>query len=563
MESENTFSNLGLTEATLKVLEKKGFEKPTPIQEKTIPIILNTDLNLIGQAQTGTGKTAAFGLPVIEKIDNGGNHVKVLILSPTRELAIQVSDEMNTFVGSRKLRVATLYGGASIGEQLRRLRKGVDIVVGTPGRLLDHIRRGSLMLGKLDFLILDEADEMLNMGFVEDIEEIMSKTPESKRTLLFSATMPEQIKRMVKKYIPEYEMIAVKNKTLTTDLTSQIYFEVRRTEKFDALSRIIDVERDFYGIVFCRTRLDVDEVNEKLLSRGYSADGLHGDISQSGREKIYARFKKKRINILVATDVAARGLDVQDLTHVINYSIPQDPEAYIHRIGRTGRAGKQGTAITFITPGEYRQFTQIQRIAKTKIEKQELPKVEELLGIKKDSILAELSIISEKEVGDNYLNLASSLLENSDPQIVIANLIKKAYNDELNENNYQELAKKRNINVDKAGTTRLFVGLGKKDDMTPPKLVKFIRENVKLRDSNIDKVQVFDEFSFVTVPFSEAEELLQIFKTKGKGRKPLIEKAQKTTGRSKPRDKSNDRYKDKYKDKSRSKSRDRRDKFKR
>ena len=377
------FGALGLTDVTLEAIKAKGFETPSPIQKLTIPVLLDDEKtnDIIAQAQTGTGKTAAFGLPILERLRPQKGATQALILVPTRELALQVTEEILSFNAKRKLVISPIYGGASMTEQLRRLGKGIDVVVGTPGRILDHLRRGTLDIKALKYLILDEADEMLNMGFIEDVEEILSNTNDYRRILLFSATMPERIIRLSKKYMRDVEILRVPAQEVTTELTDQIYFEVRDSDKFDALTRIIDVEPEFYGIVFCRTKIGVDEVVNKLTERGYAAEGLHGDVSQVQREKILKRFKKKLANILVATDVAARGIDINNLTHVINYSLPQDTESYVHRIGRTGRAGNTGTAITFISHSEYRQFSSLKREIKVDIKKVALPSAQDVVEI--------------------------------------------------------------------------------------------------------------------------------------------------------------------------------------
>ncbi|MFC1808679.1 DEAD/DEAH box helicase [Candidatus Omnitrophota bacterium] len=374
-----TFKDLGLSTATLQILDKKGFEKPTLIQEKAIPALLKGDKDIIGQAQTGTGKTAAFGLPIFERMESPHETVQVLVLTPTRELAIQVSEELHSLQGKKKLSIVPIYGGQSIVLQLRSLKRGVDIVVGTPGRVMDHLRRKTLKLGHISYLVLDEADEMLNMGFLEDIQTIMKETNPHKRTLLFSATMPQEIMRTAKKYMGEFDIIKATTGQLTVSQTEQIYFEVNESDKFEALCRILDMEEDFYGLVFCRTKVDVDRVANHLAERGYDTDALHGDIAQALREKILGKFRKRVITILVATDVAARGIDVKDLTHVINYALPQGPESYVHRIGRTGRAGREGVAITFITPAEYRRLEFIKRITKTDIKKSKYPVFKMLL----------------------------------------------------------------------------------------------------------------------------------------------------------------------------------------
>jgi ATP-dependent RNA helicase DeaD len=312
MTDKIKFEHLGLSKRVLGAIYKKGFEEPSRIQALTIPVMLRNNINIIAQAQTGTGKTAAFGLPLIEMITPSERSVQALIITPTRELAIQVSEEISSLKGNSGIQVIPIYGGQSIDQQLRRLKKGVHIVVGTPGRVIDHIKRKTLNLKDIEYLILDEADEMLNMGFIEDMEEIMSHTNPHKRTLLFSATLPSRIKTLASKYMGDYEFITVKKQQLTTSLTEQIYYEVKAGDKFEALCRIIDIEEDFYGLVFCRTKNDVDSVASHLIDRGYDADTIHGDISQAQREKTLDKFKKKRINVLVATDVAARGIDVNN-----------------------------------------------------------------------------------------------------------------------------------------------------------------------------------------------------------------------------------------------------------
>ncbi|MDH4027819.1 MAG: DEAD/DEAH box helicase, partial [Nitrospirota bacterium] len=414
-----SFEGLGLSEATLKALSKKGFEAPTPIQVQTIPLLLRGNKDIVGQAQTGTGKTAAFGLPIIELLSEKSKTVQAIILTPTRELAVQVAEEINSLKGKKKLVIIPIYGGQSMDQQLRSLKKGVDIVVGTPGRVLDHIRRGTLKLDAVSHLVLDEADEMLNMGFIEDVKEILKNTGPDKRTMLFSATMPSAIMGIAKKYMGEYDVVRVQDQQLTVSLTDQIYFEVSQANKFEALCRIIDVEEDFYGLVFCRTKIDTDSVASHLVDRGYDANALHGDISQSQREKILHSFKKRRINILVATDVAARGIDVQDLTHVINYALPQDPEAYVHRIGRTGRAGKQGTAITFITPEEYRKLQYIKKTTKTDIRRARLPKVKDVINTKRMRIQTELENILGVHPQGIFLDMSRELLKSGEAEEIL------------------------------------------------------------------------------------------------------------------------------------------------
>ncbi len=439
MSEKKNFRDLGLSEETLQAVEAKGFEEPTDIQEMTIPVMLGGNTNIIAQAQTGTGKTAAFGLPLIDQIDASEPGVKALVLAPTRELAVQVAEEINSLKGKNPLGIVPIYGGQAIGQQLRRLKKGVSIVVGTPGRVIDHLNRKTLDLSGIDYLILDEADEMLNMGFIEDMEEIMTHTPEEKKTLLFSATMPARIKNLAKKYMQGYEHLAVKNEPMTTGLTDQLYFEVREGDKFEALCRIADIEDDFYGLVFCRTKGDVDAVASHLLDRGYDAECIHGDISQVQREKTLEKFRKKRVNLLVATDVAARGIDVNHLTHVINYSLPQGPESYVHRIGRTGRAGNTGTAITFVTPREYRKLMFIQRAAGADIKRTGVPKVKEILKAKRRKVYRELDALRAEGLDEKYTAWAERLLEGNDPTETLAALLYYTFQKELDPAAYGEI----------------------------------------------------------------------------------------------------------------------------
>ena len=517
------FAALGLSEKTIKALAKKGFEEPSPIQALTIPVLLKGEKDVVGQAQTGTGKTAAFGLPILEMINKSNGNVRAIVLAPTRELAIQVAEEINSFANGRKLKIVPVYGGQSIELQIRQLKKGVDIVVGTPGRVQDLIDRKVLKLDKLEYFILDEADEMLNMGFVEDIEKILESTNKDKRMLFFSATMPKEILKIAENHMrKDYEIIKVESKELTTNLTDQIYFEVKQKDKFEALCRIIDLEPEFYGIVFCRTKNDVNELAGKLNDRGYDAGELHGDITQNHREVTLNRFKAKKLSILVATDVAARGIDVNDLTHVVNYAIPQEAESYVHRIGRTGRAGKEGTAITFMTPSEYKKLLQIKRITKTDIRKEKLPEIKDVILSRKHRIIENITNILQEGNLNGFIDMAKDLLKEGSPEDIVASLLKSAYEDVLDTSNYNEIEE---ATVDHTGKTRLFIALGRVDKITPKKLVEFIVKESSIDKNKIKGVEVYENFSFMSVPFAEAEVILDIFKKVRKGRKPLVEKA--------------------------------------
>ena len=533
MEKLEQFRELGLSEKTLKALAKKGYEQPTPIQALTIPALLNGDKDIIGQAQTGTGKTAAFSLPILENFEPS-KVIQAIVLAPTRELALQVAEEMNSLAHGKKIRIIPVYGGQSIEFQIRQLKKGTDIIVGTPGRVIDLMERKLIKLQDLKYFILDEADEMLNMGFVEDIEKILEATNEDKRMLFFSATMPNEIMKIAKNHMKDYEVLAVKARELTTDLTDQIYFEVHEKDKFEALCRIIDLTRDFYGIVFCRTKNDANDLVGKLNDRGYDAEGLHGDISQNYREVTLKRFKAKKINVLVATDVAARGIDVNDLSHVINYSIPQEAESYVHRIGRTGRAGKEGTAITFITPQEYRRLLQIQRIVKTEIRKERVPEIKDVIQAKKFRLMEELNNILAEGNYDNFKDFAKELLNGEQALDLVAALLKHAYDDILDENNYNEISE---VKLEKSGKVRLFIALGRKNAMTPKKLVDYVIKKSKVDDRKIKNVEVFENFSFMSVPFTEAEIILEAFQKDKNGKKPLVEKAKDKSNEDKSKEK--------------------------
>ncbi|MGD1816389.1 MAG: DEAD/DEAH box helicase [Pleomorphochaeta sp.] len=530
------FKNLGLSDETIMALKEKGFEEPTKIQEECIPLLLQDNRDVIGQAQTGTGKTAAFGLPILEIVDPSEKAVQALILAPTRELAIQVADEITSFKGKRKIDVTSIYGGASIDVQLRRLRKGVHVVVGTPGRIQDHLKRGSLKLDKIKFVVLDEADEMLDMGFIEDIENILSQTPDQKRMLCFSATMPKPIMNLASKFMDNPEIVKVKSSELTSNLTDQVYFEVRESDKLEALCRIIDIEESFYGIIFCRTKVQCDDIGRKLQERGYDAEALHGDLSQKQREIILNKMKKHAISIIVATDVAARGIDINDLTHVINYSIPQAPEAYIHRIGRTGRAGKMGTAITFITPSEFRKFKFIQKVAKTDIRKESVPAPKEVVSIRRDRIESELlSLLTNNVENDQFLPIAKKMLDSHNSEQVLASVLTYFYKDALDESKYKDLTPTRGsrqkefpskFNREDDDQVRLFIARGKKDGLDKRELISYLQDKTNASNEDIQEVTVRDAFSFVTAPYEVAEDIIRIInKSVTNGGRPIVTRA--------------------------------------
>lgn len=550
--TNNLFKDLGLSEETLLAIKAKGFEEPSEIQRKCIPLLLKEGTEVIGQAQTGTGKTAAFALPILETIDSEKKEVQALVLTPTRELALQVAQEINSLRGSRTVEAFPIYGGASMENQIKRLKKGVSIVVGTPGRILDHIKRGTLVLSSLSFLVLDEADEMLDMGFIEDIEEILKSSGENKRMLLFSATMPKRIQKLAENFMKNAIVVRTQSNDSATESADQIYYEVKEADKIEALTRIIDRDPDFYGVVFCRTKLQCDEIGHTLQAKGYDAEALHGDLSQREREIILRKMREKLIRILVATDVAARGLDIQDLTHVINYSLPQDPEIYIHRVGRTGRAGKEGTAITFITPSEARRFSYIKKASKAEIRKEEIPTPKEVIERKKEILIEELEEALEQSGEKEERDIASALLSGRKAEDVITSLIHHFYHASLDITQYKDIAprkkkeadrkkadrerpydKVRTPSLDENGIARLFIARGKKDGITKRALVEIINEQTGVRDRDLRDIQVMDEFSFVNAPYDIAEHILSVFKNIRIDGRTLIERAKNDKNKTK------------------------------
>ena len=513
------FVKLGISERNVSPLLNKGFKKPTRIQELTIPILMKEKSDIIAQAQTGTGKTAAFGLPLIEKLNDNGK-IQALILTPTRELAIQVCNEINSLRGKNKISTISIYGGQSIEIQFKKLKKIPSIVVGTPGRIIDHLKRGTLYIGNIKYFILDEADEMLNMGFIEDIENIFSYTPSNKRVLLFSATMPYKIKKLAEKYLKNYKFVKAEPEIIT-ELTEQIYYEVDNREKFDALCRIIDTNENFYGLLFCQTKVEVDRISSRLIERGYNAESLHGDLSQAQRERTLNKFRNKAVNILVATDVAARGIDIIDLTHVINYSVPQNPEIYIHRIGRTGRAGKRGKAITFVSLDELGKFEIIKRTLDCKIEKGKFSDLNEYFEMKKKKINEGIHNNLDKS-NEFFLNWAEELLNISEPKKVVSSILYTFYNEEFNEKKFKRFSRIKRKNSRKV---RLFFAKGKSDNLTKRKLIEFFVKETRISAMLIEKVDIFENFSFFTVPYLESEIILYHFKKRKNGRKSIVDKA--------------------------------------
>ncbi|MEF2146101.1 MAG: DEAD/DEAH box helicase [Desulfovibrionaceae bacterium] len=526
----NGFEQLGLSGATLAALADKGFTEPTPIQARTIPLLLNGETDIVGQAMTGTGKTAAFGLPIIERAVQGAGHVQALILTPTRELAIQVAEEIASLRGGKRVNVLPVYGGQSIHLQLGGLRRGADIVVGTPGRVLDHLQRGTLRLDRISFFVLDEADEMCNMGFVDDVRAIFEQAGPERRTLLFSATMPHEVLRIATEFMGEYEVVSVRPERDETPLTRQIFHEVPARDRFEALCRVIDAEPEFYGLVFCRTRMETDRIAEWLVERGHPAEPIHGDLSQARREEILAKFRKRRVNILVATDVAARGIDVPDLTHVVNFALPQNPEVYVHRVGRTGRAGKNGVALTLISPQEYRKLMHMASSLRLEIKKQPLPCVTDVIRAKKARILSEMDAVLATKPQVAYQEMALELLNTQDPELLLAAVLQRAFGAELDPRGYREVGNPRSTHD--VGTARrggsssdrvvFKAAVGRQHGMTARKFVDYICQHAHIRPFKVQNVRIGGRQSTFTVPESDGEAVFRSLNKSTRDGRPLI-----------------------------------------
>ena len=569
MESEEiSFEDLGLDDITLAAIGRKGFKTPSPIQALAIPRLLNGDTNLIAKARTGTGKTAAFGLPLVQKLREKSDHVRALILEPTRELAVQTCTEMQSFTTGEYPKTTVLYGGASYGEQIRNLRRGIDIVVGTPGRIQDHIERGTLNIEKIDYFILDEGDEMLDMGFIDDIEAIFSKANPDSRILLFSATIPAPILKIAQKFRGEYEIIEEEGVTEEPLLIDQKYWVVKESEKIEALVRLIDMSSDFYGLVFTQTKADADLVSRQLDERGYEAAALHGDIPQGQREKILARFRSKKTRILVATDVAARGIDISGLSHVVNYSLPFDGSTYVHRIGRTGRAGAAGCAFTFVCPNERRKLSYLQsavrKASKGDMTLGTIPSVDSVLEIKRDRMFTEMkeslglitqsqesSIQDESDLSsvdsfnDEIIPLQAQSEDKSDvsetadttttegvspietpsstatmeqyaPATVEQHLI--TYGKSLDKSHYGHISSQGDFGGkgssgrggDFSNQVRVYVQLGRRDGYNARSIADYFSSLLHIPGRMVDRIDVSNNFSLVSLPTSDGKKVLEM-----------------------------------------------------
>ncbi|AIG30567.1 DEAD/DEAH box helicase [Flavobacterium psychrophilum] len=522
----NKFEQLGLTESLLRAIIDLGFENPTEVQEKAIPMLLEKDIDLVALAQTGTGKTAAFGFPVIQKIDANNRNTQALILSPTRELCLQITNELKNYSKYEKgINVVAVYGGASITEQARDIKRGAQIIVATPGRMQDMINRRLVDISQINYCILDEADEMLNMGFYEDIVNILSTTPDEKNTWLFSATMPAEVARIGKQFMTDPIEITVGAKNSGSATVSHEYYLVNARDRYEALKRLADANPDIFSVVFCRTKRDTQAVAEKLVEDGYSAAALHGDLSQAQRDGVMKAFRGRQIQMLVATDVAARGIDVDNVTHVVNYQLPDEIETYNHRSGRTGRAGKLGTSIVIVTKSEIRKISSIERIIKQKFEEKVIPSGIEICEIQ---LLHLANKIKDTEVDheiDNYLPAINSVLEDLSKEELIKKMVSVEFNrfiayykknrdianqssgSDRRERDDRDGAPRENNNN---GATRYFVNIGSRDDFDWMQLKDFLKETLDLGRDDVFKVDVKEGFSFFNTDAEHTDKVMQV-----------------------------------------------------
>lgn len=500
-----SFADLGLSQSTLQAISAVGFEEPTPVQVESVPILLS-GRDLIGQAQTGTGKTAAFALPILERIQRGGKLPQALVLAPTRELAIQVAQTFHQLGKSAGIRALAIYGGQPIVRQLRALQYPVDVVVGTPGRIMDHMRRETLNLSEISMLVLDEADEMLNMGFIEDIEWILESVPKERQTALFSATMPDRIVSLSKRYLNNPERVAIKAEKVTVALTEQSVYEVMPRAKFEALTRILDLEMPDSAIIFCRTKREVDNLTQQLQTLGYPADSLHGDLTQFQRDRVMARFRSGQDEILVATDVAARGLDIENVTHVINYDIPGDAESYVHRIGRTGRAGRAGAAITLVTRRESRLMRMIEQSTGQRIQRRKVPTQAQVVARQREMLGSSLTEVIEQGSLEPAMVIVKELSVSHDPEEVAAAAITLLMRD-------MGTAEDRGLVTDEAlseaGMTKLYISLGRKDGVRPMDIVGAIANEAQIPGKSIGQIDITETHTLVDVPEPVAERVMR------------------------------------------------------
>ena len=537
------FENMNISEEILRAVLDMGFEEATPIQSQAIPVVLE-GRDIIGQSQTGTGKTAAFGIPCLERIDPDDRRLQAMILCPTRELAIQVSEEFRKLLKYKdNIRVLPIYGGQPIDRQIAALRKGAQVVIGTPGRVMDHMRRRTIKAETVQMMILDEADEMLDMGFREDIETILVKIPEDHQTLLFSATLSPEILDITKRFQRDPEFVKIVRKALTVPNIEQYYFDVKEKSKLDALTRIMDVYDPNLAIVFCNTKKRVDDLVEMLQGRGYFAEGLHGDLKQAQRDKVMQKFRNGTIEVLVATDVAARGLDIDDIDIVFNYDVPQDEEYYVHRIGRTGRAGKSGKAFTFCVGKEIYKLRDIMRYTKTKIQQQKLPTLSDVEEMKTNIFLDKIKGIIDEGHLTKYIHLVDTLMEEDYTSIDIAAALLKNH---LADAIADDIDAIEDINFngtefyggDGEKMVRIFINAGKKNKIRAKDIVGAIANEAGVPGKVLGAIDLYDDYTFVDIPSEFVRDVLHGMKNaKIKGKKVHLEiaKKEKTYGKGSKR----------------------------
>ena len=543
------FEDLNLDAKILRAVTDMGFEEASPIQSQSIPLEIQ-GVDIIGQAQTGTGKTAAFGIPLLQKVDPKNKKLQAIILCPTRELAIQVSDEVRR-LGKymHGVKVLPIYGGQDIGRQIRSLKDGVQVIIGTPGRVMDHMRRKTLKLDHVHTVVLDEADEMLNMGFLEDMEMILSELPEERQTVMFSATMPPAIAEIAKKFQKDPQIVRVVKKELTVPKVTQYYYEVKAKNKIEVMCRLLDMYDPKLSIVFCNTKRQVDDLVQELQNRGYFAEGLHGDLKQMQRDRVMNSFRNGRTDILIATDVAARGIDVDDVEAVFNYDIPQDDEYYVHRIGRTGRAGREGKAFSLVVGKEVYKLREIQRYCKTKILPQPIPSLNDVTSIKAEKILDSVSDVIRENDLDKIINIVEKrvLEEDYTTLDLAAALLKMSMGDEYEDiteekfplrslddlDDYERNNRNRNgrgpRNSRSGGgenVARLFINIGKNQGIRPGDILGAIAGESGMPGSMVGSIDMFDKYTFVEVPREQADIVLKAMKdVKIKGKNVHMEKA--------------------------------------
>ncbi|WP_299127034.1 DEAD/DEAH box helicase [uncultured Winogradskyella sp.] len=516
----STFQELGLNEDLINAINDLGFENPSEVQQKAIPLLLEEEADLVALAQTGTGKTAAFGFPMLQKIDVNSRTTQGLILSPTRELCLQITNELKLYGKYCKgLNVVAIYGGASITEQAKQVKRGAQIIVATPGRMKDMISRRLVDISKIQYSVLDEADEMLNMGFYEDITNILSHTPDDKSTWLFSATMPKEVATIAKKFMYDPIEITVGNKNESTSNVSHEYYLVNGRDRYLALKRLADANPDIFSVIFCRTKRDTQRVAEKLVESGYSAGALHGDLSQNQRDLVMKSFRNKQIQMLVATDVAARGIDVDDITHVINYQLPDEIETYTHRSGRTGRAGKTGVSMVIVAKSEVRKIKSIERIIKKQFEKKAIPSGMEICEVQLMSLANKVHNTEVNHEIDKYLDNINELFKDTEKE----ELIKKFFSVEFSRffNYYQKskdlsVSDSRDSGGDRdygkqSNDSRYFINVGRKDGYDWMSLKDFLKEVLDLGRDDVFKVDVKDSFSFFNTEKTQQEKVLAFF----------------------------------------------------